>query len=135
MERYYLRPHLLWTWSSASPGTDTASRTGHSPNDQEPCNVVARSGLLQQSPANSAENNRWTNELDSGEESTVSSLDESDSDEEIYNDLMMPSYIIHNAAELAQCHARPLQDFEEIFAQEEAYMRCKEQSAKDVIPA
>jgi hypothetical protein len=114
---------------------NTASRTGHSPNNQEPCNVVARSGLFPQSPANSAENNRWTNELDSGEESTVSSLDEGDSDEDIYDDLIMPSYIIHNAADLAQYHARPPQDFEEIFAQEEAYMRCKEQSAKDVIPA
>jgi hypothetical protein len=110
------------------------SRTGQSPNDHEPCNGVARSGLLQQSPAHRAENISWTNELDSGEESTISSLDESDSDEDIYEDLMIPSYIIHDAADLAQCHARPLQDFEEILAQEEAYMRCEEQSAKDVIP-
>jgi hypothetical protein len=104
-----------------------ASRTGQSPNDQEPCNIVARSSLLQQSPANSAENNRWTNKVDSGEESN--------SDKDVYNDLVIPSYIIHKAADLAQCHARLLQDFEEIFAQEGEYMRYREQPAKDIIPA
>jgi hypothetical protein len=114
---------------------NSASRTGQSPNDQEPCNVVARSSLLQQSSANSAENNRWTNEFDSEEESTISSLDESDSDENIYDDLMVPSHIIYDAADLAQCRARPSQDFEEIFAQEEAHMRCEKQSAKDTILA
>lgn len=48
---------------------------------------------------------------------------------------MMPSYIIYDAADLAQCRARPPQDFEEIFAQEEAYIRREEQSTKDIIPA
>lgn len=92
---------------------NTSSRTGHAPNDQESCRVVARSDQSQ-SLANNAENNRWTNEFDSGEESTVSSLDESDADEDIYDDLLIPSYIIHEAADLSQCRACPTQDFEDI---------------------
>ncbi|KAH6701277.1 hypothetical protein BKA61DRAFT_681471 [Leptodontidium sp. MPI-SDFR-AT-0119] len=113
---------------------NTASRTGNVPNNQESCDVVARSGRLQSS-ANSAENNRWTNEFDGGEESTVPSLDESDSDEDIYDGLTIPSYIIDDAADLSKCHAHPLQDFEEIFAQEEMHMQWKEQSGTDAIPA
>ncbi|PVH68432.1 hypothetical protein DL98DRAFT_662179 [Cadophora sp. DSE1049] len=113
---------------------NTASRTSYVPNNQESCDVVERSGRLQSS-ANSTENNRWTNEFDDGEESIVPSLDESDSDEDIYDDLTIPSFLIDDAADLSHCHARPLQNFEEIFAQEETYMQWKEQSAADVIPA
>ncbi|KAG4413288.1 hypothetical protein IFR04_013579 [Cadophora malorum] len=113
---------------------NTASRTGHVPNDQESREVVARSGRLQSS-AYSAGNDRWTNESDGGEESTIPSLDESDSDEDIYDDLIIPSYIIDDAADLSQCHARPLENFEEMFAQEETCMEWEEQSATDAIPA
>ncbi|PVH70103.1 hypothetical protein DL98DRAFT_598085 [Cadophora sp. DSE1049] len=65
---------------------NTASRTGFGPNNQESCDVVARSSRLQSS-ANSAENDGWTNEFDGVEESIVSSVDKSDSDEDIYDDL------------------------------------------------
>ena len=113
---------------------NTASRTGYVPNNQESCDVVERSGRLQSS-ANSAENDRWTNEFDDGKESIVPSLDESNSDEDIYDNLTIPSFLIDDAADLSHYHARPLQNFEEIFAQEETYMQWKEQSAADVIPA
>ncbi|KAL5313506.1 hypothetical protein ACEPPN_017926 [Leptodophora sp. 'Broadleaf-Isolate-01'] len=80
--------------------------TGQSPNDQEPCSVLAQSGRLQSS-ANSDENDRWTDEFNGGEEITVPGLDESDSGEDIYDDLTIPSYVTDDAADLSQCYARP----------------------------
>jgi hypothetical protein len=113
---------------------NTASRTGLLPIDQNSCDVVARSHRLQSS-ANSAENNRWTNETAGEEESIISSLNESDSNEDIYDDLTIPSYVIDDAADLPQCHARPLQNLQEIFAQMETYMKWRELSTADAIPA
>lgn len=53
--------------------------------------------------ANSAENNRSIYEFASGDEDIVaSSLDESDIDNDIYNDLVVPSYLIDEAADLSQ---------------------------------
>ncbi|CZT52686.1 uncharacterized protein RSE6_14041 [Rhynchosporium secalis] len=111
-----------------------ASRTGYLLNNRESCDVVEQSRRLQLS-ANSVENDKGTNEFDGWEESSVPSSDESDSDEDIYDDLTIPSYVIDDAADLSQCHVRPLQNFEEVFAQEEIYIQCREQSARISIPA
>ncbi|KAI9769849.1 MAG: hypothetical protein M1840_003843 [Geoglossum simile] len=85
-----------------------------------------------QSVANSAENNRSTIEFDIEDEDTVmSSPDESEADDDIYNDLAIPSYIIDEAADLSHHgHACPLLSFEEILAREQSLLqrnrRCAE---------
>ncbi|TVY81628.1 hypothetical protein LSUE1_G002627 [Lachnellula suecica] len=94
---------------------DAASRTDYPPNNQESCDMEKQ--------------------IRGPGKEQIPSLDESDSDEYIYNDLTIPSYIIDDAADLSHCHACPLQNFEEIFAQEETYMQWREQSATDAIPA
>jgi hypothetical protein len=71
------------------------------------------------------ENNRSIYKFASGDEYTVaSSLDKSDIDDDIYNDLVVPSYLIDEAADLSQRnHTSSLPSFEEIFAQERSLAR------------
>jgi len=68
--------------------------------------------------ANSAEKHRSASVCDDEDGDTVmSSLDESEADDETYNDFIMPSHIIDEAAGLSQHrHGSPPQSFEEIVA-------------------
>ena len=53
-------------------------------------------------------------EFASGDEDTVSSLDESESNNDIYNDMVVPSYLIDKAADLSQRnYASSLPSFEQ----------------------
>ena len=55
----------------------------------------------------------------------ASSLDKRDIDDDIYNDLVVLSYLIDEAADLSQRnHTSSLPSFEEIFAQERLLARC-----------
>jgi len=76
--------------------------------------------------ANDAENNRSICEFSSGDEDAeASSLDESDIDDDIYNDLVVPPYLVDEAADLSQRkYASSLLSFEEIFAQERSLAQC-----------
>ncbi len=97
-----------------------ASRTAYQCQEESCRGLAILNGS--QLIANGAENNRSTCEFASGDEDSVSSsLDESDIDDDIYNDLVVPSYLIAEAADLSQRnHASSQPSFEEIFAQEQS---------------
>ncbi|KAI9777127.1 MAG: hypothetical protein M1839_009083 [Geoglossum umbratile] len=61
----------------------------------------------------------------------MSSPDKSEADDDIYNDLAIPSYIIDEAADLSHySHAFPLLNFEEILAREQSLLQCNRRSAE-----
>ena len=75
--------------------------------------------------ANNSENNRSISSFDSEGDDGMSSPDESDIDDNIYNDLDVPSYIIDEATDLSQYgHGNAPRSFEEILAQERSLLRC-----------
>ncbi|KAI9772985.1 MAG: hypothetical protein M1840_008867 [Geoglossum simile] len=91
---------------------------------EESCHELAPSDESQ-SVANSAENNRSTSEFDIKDEDTVmSSPDESEADDDIYNALAILFYIIDEAADLSHHgHVCLLLSFEEILAREQSLLQ------------